>query len=296
MRTLLLLLVTILPLFGAKILSYNVYERDSGVDMMITFDTPYSGLIKRHDATNKIIIKLADASIESPKIKSVDSRLIKEFTITPMLKETQIIVTLKKAVSLKVSKTTDAFGLRLRFLDKALTTKEPISALDSTTKEGTSILSNLPTKSSPTLTPRYITVVLILFIMVIALFILKKRVTSTTTPPKWFALQKSKKDDVSIRFQKAIDSKNRVVMLDVGEQSYLMVVGNSNLLLDKFDSGAVVKESEFESVLDAKRGELDKMLQIDSAKVDPLTPSKTKSSDDPLYSYKQKASNLDFPL
>ena len=41
MRYLILLLLLPAFLWGAKILSYNVYDRNDRVDVMLTFDTPY---------------------------------------------------------------------------------------------------------------------------------------------------------------------------------------------------------------------------------------------------------------
>ena len=55
--------------------------------------------------------------------------------------------------------------------------------------------------------------------------------------------------NVSIRFQKNIDSSNSVVMLDFGEQSYLVLMGASNILLDKFTDNKPVSQEDFETIL-----------------------------------------------
>ncbi len=65
-----LILALALSLNAAKILSYNIYDRTDRVDVMITFDTPYDGIIKQSITKSKIIIKLQDASIESEKQKN----------------------------------------------------------------------------------------------------------------------------------------------------------------------------------------------------------------------------------
>lgn len=59
-----LVLLFLLPftLYGSKILSYNIYDRTDRVDVMITFDTPYEGIIKQSVAKSTIIIKLEEAS------------------------------------------------------------------------------------------------------------------------------------------------------------------------------------------------------------------------------------------
>ncbi len=116
------LLVFLLPItiYASKILSYNIYDRTDRADIMITFDVPYDGVIKKSVTdTNpkKIIIKLEDASIESTKLKKVSSKYIKTLAITPLSNHVQIIATVSNGVDLQVSKTSDAYGLRLRFKD-----------------------------------------------------------------------------------------------------------------------------------------------------------------------------------
>jgi len=114
------LLLFLLPfsLFASKILSYNIYERTDRADVMLTFDTPYTGQIKQSISKSKIIIKLEDATIESPKIKKVSSRYLHSLTITPINNKTLIVASIAPSTRLIASKTSDGYGLRLRFTDK----------------------------------------------------------------------------------------------------------------------------------------------------------------------------------
>ena len=277
----LLLLST--QLFGSKILTYNIYERSDRVDMMLTFDTPYEGKIKQHSNASKIVIKLGDASIEMPKIKSVNSAFVDTITITPMSQETQIIASIANKTKLYVSKTSDAYGLRLRFAKPVASTKKEPQVQEN------NFMSTLDTKDETEVSMSYIVVVILLFVAVIVLLILKKKIsTGGDTRPNWLSLQKESKDNVRVRFQKSIDTKNKVVMLDYGEESYLVVMGTNNILLDKFEGKSTVKkESQFESMLSDKRESLDSFLQLDT---------KEDEASEAFDSYKAKASNLDFRL
>jgi hypothetical protein len=70
-------------------------------------------------------------------------------------------------------------------------------------------------------------------------------------------------------------------MLEYGDSSYLLLVGSSNVILDKFHNNEVVKtENDFENILKDKNSELDEFLQIDR---------NTKESDG-LNRYKENAS------
>jgi hypothetical protein len=125
------IIIFLLPftLYASKILSYNIYDRTDRVDIMITFDTPYSGLIKQSFKNSKIIIKLGDAKIESPKVKNLSTNFLNRITITPMSRYTQIVASVPSKIKLIASKTADGYGLRLRF-----TKNRPIHKKASTSK------------------------------------------------------------------------------------------------------------------------------------------------------------------
>ena len=277
-----LLLLALLPslLLGAKILSYNVYDRSDRVDIMLSFDTPYEGALRQSRMGSRIVVKLEDASIESPKVKEVGSPYLGKLTLTPIGSETQIIATVPESVEMLASKTSDAFGLRLRFTKPAPApvTTEPAAAAPSP-------VASLPTKPADDLTGSYIIVVVILLLGIFVLLWVKSRMATPRTAASggkgWlFSKNGEKSDGVSVRFQKPLDPKNRIVMLDYGEESYLVLLGTTNMLLEKFHDRKPVTQSDFDTMLQDKHEELDRFLQIDHAR-------------EPLQSYKEKASGGD---
>lgn len=294
------LLLFSLPLLlsASQILSYNIYERSDRADVMITFDTPFTGVIKQGKSTNKIIIKLEGASIESSKVKKVNSKFLHSLTITPLKNQTQIVATISPSTRLIASKTADSYGLRLRFSAK----KSQRSGVLAKTKEPN--LSALPTKKSEEFSKSYYIVIGILFIGIIILLYLKKKIDPNTEPKNkeaWsFAQNKAagketeqkistqipSTTEVSIRFQKSIDSKNSVVMLDFGVESYLVLMGNSNILLDKFRDEKPSTQQEFETILQDRNKELEDFLGSSNTNT---AYSQTK---EPLQAYKERAASL----
>lgn len=276
MRYLLLLLLPYL-LFGSKILSYNVYERSNRVDVMLTFDTPYEGKLSQIKHDDKIVLKLQDAFIESPKIKNINTSYLHKMTITPINSHTEIILETASAVAMSVSKTSDAYGLRLRF-----NKEEPAPRSSSKTADSLSGTAALPTKKANEFSNSYYIVIAILLLGILIMLWLKKKMGVTQAKGKapWLFKGGAKKEGISIRFQKPLDPKNRVVMLEYEGQSYLVVIGNSNVLLDKYSGNKPVStQSEFEKLLDENRTELDSYLQLDNS-----------PDIEPLQSYKDKAS------
>ena len=296
-----LLFLLPLTLFGSKILSYNIYDRTDRVDVMITFDTPYTGLIKKSTTSSKIIIKLEKTSIESSKLKQIASKYLNTLSITPMSNYVKIEALVPPNVILKASKTSDAYGLRLRFQNKSVITKKQTTKTQQINKP---FLSPLPTKKDETVSDRYYIVVSILIIGIIALFIIKKKVTpahslknkTTTKQKSWLFNQEATQtqahtkqtsnDSVSIRFQKDIDEKNSVVMLDFMEQSYLVIMGTTNILLDRFNDNKPSTQEDFESILQERHQVLEEFL----TQKDQISPTK----EEPVQSYSQKASTIPY--
>ncbi len=290
------LFILLLPtyIFAAQILSYNIYDRTERVDVMLTFDTPFKGVIKKSSNNSKIIIKLANTTIESSKIKKVNSKFLKSLTIIPMQKYTQIVATVGEKTKLIASKTADGYGLRLRFTQKQPAKKQ--QTVQTTTNKPN--LSLLPTKKSEDIPTRYYIVISILFILVLILLVVKKRVTNKQEKQKSWLFKNDTKDvekktntnEVSIRFQKPIDSQNSVVMLDFAEYSYLVMVGNGNILLDKFTENKPSTQEDFETMLQKKHEQLDEFLQIEKNSITPQENNYEEIEEkEPLQIYKEKA-------
>lgn len=305
MRALLLFLAP-LYLFGAQILSYNIYERTDRADVMITFDTPYNGVLKLSKSDSKIILKLEDATIESTKLKKVNSKYLKSIAITPLKSYVQIVAITPNNVKLYASKTADAYGLRLRFTTKVA----PKHTQAPQTTQNQNPLANLPTKKGDDLSASYYIVVAILIIGIGILFYIKKRVTpkhpqqkqqnqwlfnqqpTQQTPPQQ-QQQPSQQTttagggEISIRFQKALDSNNSVVMLDFLNQSYLVLIGNGNILLDKFVDNKPTTQAEFDAILQERQNELEDFLTSPTSHA-----SSPQEFQEPLQAYKERAATL----
>ena len=288
------LLIFILPLalYASKILSYNIYDRTDRVDVMITFDTPYDGVIKQRVGDSSISIKLQNASIESSKIKQLTSKYIKSITITPMQDYTEIVAEVPPSVTLQASKTSDAYGLRLRFATTSLPTANAQEAKEAQTPS----LNSLPTKKDDDISTSYYIVVTILILGIITLFYIKKRISATAQnrkePSSW--LFKGDKEspnneqiienfnldskNVSIRFQKPLDGENSVVMLDFGDQSYLVLMGKGNIILDKFTDNRPASQDDFNTILQSRHHELERFLSSDTKIKEPLQTYKEKAA------------------
>ena len=92
-------------------------------------------------------------------------------------------------------------------------------------------------------------------------------------------------EDVNIRFSKQIDQVNRVIMVDYGNLSYLILAGNDNILLDKFEDNKPVTNNEFEEILKSRNEELTELLQLNNSK-----------EKEPFQTYKEKAASIAYDV
>jgi len=284
-----LLLILLLPLLlnASKILSYNVYDRTDRVDVMITFDTPFDGKIKQSTTPSKIIIKLEDASIESAKTKKLSSKFLNSLSIVPLSGHTQIVALVPLSVKLKASKTADSYGLRLRFTD--VVSKKQSN--NTTVAQNSLSSSSLPTKQTNDMSQNYYIVIAILLIGIVILFVLKSKMGTPGKPNKsnsWlFKVAQdangASSDGVAIRFQKNIDDSNSVVMLDFVGQSYLVLMGTNNILLDRFTDNKPITQDDFDNILQNRHQELDDFLK-----------GSDNQEKDPMQIYKEKAASISY--
>lgn len=284
-------------LWGAKVLSYNVYDRNDRVDVMLTFDTPYEGVLRQNRQGDTVIIKLEEAFIEAPKVKNVNSKYLGKLSIAPEGENIAITAQVTNDVTMQASKTSDSYGLRLRFMHPVANgaSEQALPPVDETEVAG------LPTKSDNEFEQSYYVVIAILLVGIAILFWLKqniaKRAATIQSEPKtpWLFNKivsepkatpttplKTAADigGVQIRFQKTLDPSHTVAMLDYGTMSYLVLLGNNTLLLDKFQDNIPITQNEFESLLQSKHRELDGYFQ--------LAPAQDEAFD----SYKEKASGV----
>ena len=298
-----LLLLLPFSLFASKILSYNIYDRTDRADIMITFDTPFSGKITQNSVDSKIIIKLEGASINAPKIKKVNSPFLQSLSITPLSDHTQVVASAPSNTQLIASKTSDGYGLRLRF--KAQTQTHNNSNINQQ-KNANNPLSGLPTKKDEGISTSYYIVVGFLLLAIMTLFYIKRKMQTSSSKKKIQNTWLFKSDEtemqtpqesptatennffntngseVSIRFQKALNSQNSVVMLDFGSQSYLVLMGKGNILLDKFTDNKPKTQEEFQNILQTRHEQLEEFLG----------ESSSYRKKEPLQAYKERAASI----
>lgn len=279
-RILLLIILIFHPLFSAVLLNENIYERDNRVDLMLSFDSPFKGSIKKRIEAGGIInIVLTDTEIQKPFYKSIRKSFVDSIAVTKSGEKRALlkIIPAGQPIQVRASKTVDGFGLRFRIYPSVTSEKTTSSTTElSTIRPQASkprVTSSKPLntlKASDTLPSwRYWSVLAILLALFILLWFVRKRgglgfslkKGGWLLPRRGAFMTGNMPEEAVIRFQKVLDTQNRLLLIEFGGKQYLTIVGNTNLLLDTFRGGEMEDEDEFTRMFEANKKQLDHFLK-----------------------------------
>ncbi|MCR4941991.1 MAG: excinuclease ABC subunit A [Campylobacter sp.] len=264
MRILFAIFWLFVPMFAANLLTYNIYERSDRIDIMLSFDAPYEGNIFQNRNKNTTSLTLNSLSFSEKISKSVNSKIFQEFSIQP--RQNSLILSLKssQAIIVNASKTTDGFGLRIR-----VTPKNTPANIQNLPRANVQVQTKPQDEPSAIIDTRYYMVVGVLLLLLFALFLLKiffqkKHLSKNTLNAKQKSAQwlfSNKNLPVNILFEKQLDSLNRLVMISYENRKYLVILGSSNVLLDRFGEERIQNESDFTAFFEENKRKLGAFLQ-----------------------------------
>ena len=222
-----------LSIYAGEIINISYFPSKDKVDVLFSLDEPFKGKISLIDKNSYKISNIFLNRIEHKKFEQLE-------VIVSMLEkdsiEFKIIYPTK--LQIKASVTAKGYGLRLRILGIKSYANSTLQ-LPQTQVRNFDIIN-------------YIGVILILIVLIVVLLIIKKRTLSKLPP----SLQK---DDYKMLYQKMIDTKNKIVLIEVFKKRYLLLLGaNNNILLDNFSTQYqeelkdISSQNKFESLLDEK--------------------------------------------
>ena len=265
---------------ASNLLTYNVYERSDRVDIMLSFDAPHEGSIAQKNDASSITLTISDLSYDKLIEKSINSIIIQELSIIPEKNSLKVVLKSDKKISVVASKTVDGFGLRIRgSIMQAPTQPLPTSEKASSTNEQGSAFDAVDT--------RYVVVIVILLALLVLMFWIRKKFAGRVIQPNsgksWlFSPKTGVTQEVTLLHKKTLDTQNSVVLFEYENIRYLVMTGNTNVLLEKFQNGEVKNNSDFEKVFEENRRKLDDYLKLQDTK---LNTYKSKASGDYASSY-----------
>lgn len=263
MRYLLLIFLS-LPLFGVNLLTYNIYERDQRVDLMLSFDAPYEGKIVQKLENGINILTLNGVSFSQNIDRTLDSMILQTMSIEGSQNSTNLVLWADKPISIEAAMTKDRYGLRVRVLSG-----------NTTTNTATATQNNINNaiqfaNEDSMLDTKYIIVMVFLVILIIILFFIKRYITSSKNisygvidikNPLQKFIKSDNKNGIDIIFQRPLDKQNQIMLLKHENRKYLILVGSSNVVLDKFGADNIQTSDDFEVFFEENRQRLGKFLE-----------------------------------
>lgn len=270
MRILLIFVLFFIEIFGANLLSYNVYERDDRVDVMLSFDAPYEGNIFQKRDKNRTSLVLNSLNFTQTINQKINSNIVQSLQITP--RQSSLVIDLNSAepIVLNASKTADGFGLRIRIGLK--NTPEQMANMP---KASVKLEQNEAINSADDglVDSRYFTILGVLVALLAFLYILKKYISSqkqqnmsNSSVFSW--LIKGSDGKINVLQERYLDRQNKVVLLDYNNQKYLVLTGASNVLLDRFGEDKIQNEEDFAVFFEENKKRLGNYLQDRQSNLD----------------------------
>lgn len=249
MKSVFLLFVLAVYTHAVTITSHNIYKQDDSVDLMLSFDEPYLGKISKKEDENSTILMLEGLKLDKSITRKINSKILEQIQILPYKNQIFIKVEAKSPYTLGASKTVDNFGLRIRIKQK------PKTQIGIQTKE-------FKTKKETDISGSFLKVIAVLGFLFLLLYLLKRWITQRgTSSSNWlFHKDPDKKQDIKVLNQKVLDAKNRVALLEFNDTNYLVILGNSNIILDKFKRDFADNEQKFDTLLNQNSQKLDELL------------------------------------
>lgn len=280
MKIFLALLAFLSCLNASNLLTYNVYERSDRVDIMLSFDAPHEGTIAQKNDASSITLTISDLSYDKLIEKSINSIIIQELSIIPEKNSLKVVLKSDKKISVVASKTVDGFGLRIR----GSIMQAPTQPLPTTEQASSPSIQGSAFDAVDT---RYVIVIAVLLTLLILMFWIRKkfagRVAKPSSGKSWlFSPKTGVAQEVTLLHKKTLDTQNSVVLFEYENIRYLVMTGNTNVLLEKFQNGEVKNNSDFEKVFEENRRKLDDYLKLQDTK---LSTYKSKASGDYASSY-----------
>lgn len=218
---------------ASNVLNHNIYENDSNVDIVLSLDAPFDGKVIQKKDSSGIILSFSNLKTDESIEKNIDSPVIQKIIIQ-MINSNETTISLKseQVFNIYVSKINDGFGLRIRtsILSAPIGIEDIASKIPQTSK-----------KESMFFEIMYFCIALVslmlLFLMIIwrrKIFFLQNQKPIIKAKDSWFFGNMNDNPDINILFKKYLDDSNYVLLFEFNDSKYLVLLGKSNILLEKY--------------------------------------------------------------
>ena len=209
-------------LFGANLINVNFFEGKGKVDVLLSLDETFKGKVRQISENSYLFTGIRTDKVIQKEFKK---SFINSIIISPEKNGVKIDITADSTFKTSVALTPDGYGVRFRIVNN-----KPLQKTDAQNTD----LKALSADRQSLDTVSYIVGITVLIILAFVLWFLKRKAVHL---PKL-------KEDMKVLAQKPVDTKNKIVLFEYQNRKYLMLIGNTNVLLDVFADDIPVPKNE----------------------------------------------------
>jgi len=247
MRALFLLVSLHALLFSSSILNSKIYDRDNRVDLLLSLDTVYTGTINKYERDGKTYLILPGANIPKEESYSFSHPFLKGINLYKSSNRTLIELDAAGG-EIKVSKVAPGYGVRIR-IAPAETKRLLVQAKTVSDTTRPQLGENVED-----LTEKYMIVGIFVASLLLLLLLIK-----IMAGRKLVGNGKGAGNEAQVIYNKSIDAKNRLLLIEFNGKHHLILMGAAgNVLIDTISAESPA--DDFNTLLKSNTKTLEKYL------------------------------------
>ena len=254
--------------FSTTLLKTSFKTQNNYVDILLDFDEAFNGKIRQQNANGATFLFFDNLSVNDASSNDINSTILENISIANIDKSLKFHIKSQNKLKISATKSEDSLNMRVRISNATLD------------------LSAINTQKSNDLDSRYISVIVVLGVLCVILLIIKrmimlkqKKLNAKKALENLIESKVEKKpandennkanfelfsadsaNDVKVLFEKHLDEQNKLMLLNYENRKYLVLVGNSNVMLDRFGEDQISNQNDFDAFFEENKQKLNKYL------------------------------------
>jgi len=231
------ILTSSLYLFAVNLSSVTSTQEADTIKFVLNFDGSFNGSTEQNRTEKGLLLTFSGLNVEQRKDFSFDGSFVQK-AVLAKIGQDQAVLYLETANQLNTEVVKTADGQKLTLV---VTQKPMLNAQQQ--------VEPIKDSSLDMLGWRYVVVIIFMVILILILFVVKKKVQNGANRTISSMLSKGE-DDINIVSQRFIDNANRLMLIEYDNAKYLILVGASSMVIDKFyDNVSDITDADFQKAL-----------------------------------------------
>lgn len=240
------LFITTLFLHAANLLDIKLEEAQNSFKILLVFDSAIDTMPVEKKEQNQIFVEFANSQISKPYIFSPNSVLLSSIRVNQNINKTIVHIVPKKELMISTS---------LQNNNKTVAVELSPQVGKKQTEE---LINNIKIGSeNMNLEENYLYMLLFISLLLLVWIVIK--IFAGSKDGSWL-MGKGKIDNFEIIQQKVIDSKNKLIVVRFKGMNYILLVGQSALLIDNYEDGKELVGNSFDNLLKGSGAKLSDYL------------------------------------